>query len=78
MYVEELLQGCPSFFVPCKKSIVSRTSAYICTRSGSSLGTGFAIGAVGVALPAPEPALQQAAIPRAVGRPLDGGRLRDR
>ena len=40
MCVEELIIPHTVFFVPCENSIVSQTSACVCTRSGSSLGTG--------------------------------------
>ena len=46
--------------------------------SAAASAHAFAAGAVGVALPALAPALQQAAMPRALGRMPDGGRIAGR
>ena len=46
--------------------------------SAAASAHAFAAGAIGVALPALAPALEQAAMPRALGRLPDGGRLAGR
>ena len=47
MYVEVLLVPHWKLQIPCKKSIVSWTSAYVCNGYGSTLGTGAPVALLG-------------------------------